>query len=160
MNQTSISSRRFRTSPLKRASHSRRRGAALLEFALVAAMFLMLLTGMLQFGIYLSTTNSLWNLSREGARYASVQRSDSATVSDNNTRIENHIKKPAPDGMLPPNIDPNKMTVTITPTAATSRSKGTEVKITIAYDMRDKLFLPMGGLLNKNYTTTTTMMVE
>ena len=38
--------------------------------------------------------------------------------------------------------------------------KGTEVKVTLKYDMSDKLFIPMGGLLNKNYTTTTTMMVE
>ncbi|BCM93405.1 hypothetical protein IAD21_05296 [Abditibacteriota bacterium] len=123
-------------------------------------MFLTLLLGMLQFGIYLSVTNSLWNLSREGARYASVQRSDSVTASDNNTNIENHVKKPAPDGMLPPNIDPNKLTVDISPASATARSKGTEVKITLTYDMSDKIFVPMGNLLNKKYTTTTTMMVE
>lgn len=141
-------------------TRSRRRGAALMEFALVAAMFLMLLTGMLQFGIYLSTTNSLWNLSREGARFASVQRSDAPTADQNNQNIINHIEKPAPDGMLPPNIDPSKMTVTITPDDAKQRSKGTEVKVTIAYDMSDKIFMPMGSLLNKKYTTTTTMMVE
>ena len=123
-------------------------------------MFLTLLLGMLQFGIYLSTTNTLWNLSREGARFASVQRSDSPNVSDNNQNIENHVKKPAPIGMLPPNVDPTKLTVEITPNDATSRTKGTEVKVTLKYDMSDKLFIPMGGLLNKNYTTTTTMMVE
>jgi Flp pilus assembly protein TadG len=160
MNQLVLSSRRFRMLPLVRASRSRRRGAALMEFALVATMFLMLLMGMLQFGIYLSTTNSLWNLSREGARYAAVQRSDSTTVTDNNQRIEDHVKKPAPDGMLPPNIDPTKLTVSITPTNAASRLNGTEVTVTLTYDMSDKLFIPMGGLLNKKYTTTTTMMVE
>ncbi len=160
MNQISFCSRRLRTSPSGRTWRSRRRGAALLEFALVAVMFLTLLMGMLQFGIYLSTTNSLWNLSREGARYASVQRSDSTGVADNNQHIEDHVKKTSPDGMLPPNIDPAKLTVTIEPPDATKRSKGTEVKVTLTYDMSDKIFVPMGNLLNKKYTTTTTMMVE
>lgn len=155
MKQTSRAKRTFFLQ-----TRSRRRGAALLEFALVAAMFLMLLTGMLQFGIYLSTTNSLWNLSREGARYASVQRSDSATVDQNNQKIEDHLKKPAPDGMLPPNVDPSKLTVALTPSDANKRSKGTEVTITLTYDMSDKIFIPMGGLLNRQYKATTSMMVE
>ena len=159
MNRHTFPSRRG-TSPLARASRSRRRGAALMEFALVAAMFLMLLMGMLQFGIYLSTTNSLWNLSREGARYASVQRSDSDTADQNNQRIEDHVKKPSPAGMLPPDIDPNKLTVSVTPDDATRRALGTEVTVTLTYDMSDKIFVPMGNLLNKKYTTTTTMMVE
>lgn len=160
MNRHSGFSRPFRTYPFKRGARSRRRGAALLEFALVATMFLMLLMGMLQFGIYLSTTNSLWNLSREGARFASVQRSDATTVDDNNQKIADHVKKPSPDGMLPPNVDSNKLTVTITPSDATKREKGSEVTVSLTYDMSDKIFVPMGGLLNKNYTTTTTMMVE
>ena len=141
-------------------ARNRRRGAVLLEFALVATMFLVLLMGMLQFGIYLSTSNSLWNLSREGARFASVQRSDSATVADNNTNIINHVTKVAPDGMLPPDINPAKLTVTITPNDAKTRVKGSEVTIVLSYDMSDKLFIPLGGLLNKTYRTSTTMMVE
>lgn len=160
MNRHFSFSRSFRNDALKHARRSRRRGAALLEFALVATMFLTLLLGMLQFGIYLSTTNSLWNLSREGARFASVQRSDSKTWDQNNQNIENHVKKPAPDGMLPPNVDSNKLTVAITPTDASKRDKGSEVTVTLTYDMSDKIFVPLGGLLNKKYTTTTTMMVE
>ncbi len=150
----------FNRTFLRARALNRRRGAVLLEFALVATMFLMLLMGMLQFGIYLSTSNSLWNLSREGARFASVQRSDSKTVADNNTNIINHVTKPAPDGMLPPDINPAKLTVTITPDDATTRAKGTQVTVSLSYDMSDKLFIPLGGLLNKNYNTTTTMMVE
>ncbi len=132
----------------------------MLEFALVSIMFLTLLMGMLQFGIYLSTSNSLWNLSREGARFASVQRSDSPKVADNNQNIINHISKTSPNGMLPPDIDPSKLTIDISPSDAAKRGKGTEVKITLAYDISDKIFVPMGGLLNKSYKTTTTMMVE
>ncbi len=144
----------------QRNRRSRRRGAALLEFALVATMFLMLLMGMLQFGVYLSTTNSLWNLSREGARYASVQRSENDTKNDNNKLITDHISKPAPSGMLPPNVDPSKLTVTIEPSNGAARTKGSEVRITLSYDMSDKMFVPMGGLLPQSYKTTTSMMVE
>ncbi len=138
----------------------RRRGAALLEFALVASMFFVLLLGMLQFGVYLNATNTLWNLSREGARYASIQRSDSPTVADNNQKIIDHISKPAPNGMLPPTVDPTKLSITITPSDASTRGMGTEVRITLRYDMSDKLFVPTGDVLRKQYETTTSMMVE
>lgn len=139
------------------ASRKRRRGAALLEFALVASLFFALLLGMLQFGVYLNATNTLWNLSREAARFASVQRDDNPAA---NQKIIDHITKPAPDGMLPPTVNPNKLTITIEPLNYKDRGKGTEVKITLQYDMSDKLFVPMGSMLSKGYQTTTSMMVE
>ena len=141
-------------------SASRRRGAVLLEFAIVATLFLTLLVGMLQFGIYLSASNTLWNLSREGARFASVQCSDSATVADNNANIIKRIAKSPPIGVLPSDINASKMTITITPDDATTRTKGTPVTVAISYDMTDKLFIPLGGLLNNTYKTSTTMTVE
>jgi len=144
----------------KRPNSKRRRGVALLEFALVAPLFFVLLLGMLQFGVYLNATNTLWNLSREGARLASVQKSDSATVDANNQAIIDHITQGAPTGVMPPTVDPKKMTVTITPSDAATRTSGTTVEITLTYDMSDKIFVPIGGLLNKTYTTTTSMRVE
>ena len=139
------------------SSRKKRRGAALLEFALVASLFFALLLGMLQFGVYLNATNTLWNLSREAARYASVQRDDNP---DANQKIIDHINKPSPDGVLPPTVDPKKLTITIEPSNYKDRGKGTEVKITLQYDMTDKLFVPIGGMLSKGYKTTTSMMVE
>lgn len=138
-------------------SRRRRRGAALLEFALVASLFFALLLGLLQFGVYLNATNTLWNLSREGARFAVVQRNDNPNA---NQAIIDHISKAAPEGMLPPTVDANKLSVDIYPSDPSSRTKGSEVKITLRYDMSDKLFVPVGGLLNKQYQTTTSMMVE
>ena len=149
------SSQRFRI-----MSSKQRRGAALLEFALVASLFFVLLLGMLQFGVYLNATNTLWNLSREGARFASVQKSDSATVANNNQAIVDHITQGAPTGVMPPTVDKNKMNVIITPSDATTRTSGTTVNITLTYDMSDKIFVPIGNLLNKTYTTTTSMRVE
>jgi len=143
-----------------RPNSKRRRGAALLEFALVASLFFVLLLGMLQFGVYLNATNTLWNLSREGARFASVQKGDSATVAANNQAIIDHITQGAPTGVMPPTVDKNKMKVIITPSDASTRTSGTAVQITLQYDMSDKIFVPIGNLLNKTYTTTTSMRVE
>ncbi len=139
---------------------ARRRGAALLEFALVATLFFTLLLGMIQFGVYLNATNTLWNLSREGARFASVQKADSPSVANNNQAIIDHITKAAPAGVLPPTVDPRKMSITISPADATARSSGSTVSVTIVYDMHDKVFVPIGGLLRTGYQTTTSMRVE
>jgi Flp pilus assembly protein TadG len=48
-------------------------GAALVEFALVATMLMMLIMGMIDFGRALYTKNSLTNAAREGGRFAAVQ---------------------------------------------------------------------------------------
>jgi len=144
----------------KRMVSKRRRGAALLEFALVASLFFVLLLGMLQFGVYLNATNTLWNLSREGARFASVQKSDSATKDANNQAVIDHITQGSPTGVMPPTVDPKRMRVIITPLDVSARTSGTTVEITLQYDMSDKIFVPIGGLLNKTYTTRTSMRVE
>jgi Flp pilus assembly protein TadG len=50
----------------------RRRGQALVEFALVLPIFLILLFGIIDFGRYVYAANALNNGVREGARYGSV----------------------------------------------------------------------------------------
>ncbi len=147
----------------------RRRGAALVEFAFVGILFFALLFGMIQFGIYLSVTNALWNLSREGARYAAVKPAnpgvDDPTVYAD---ITNHIKAVAP-GIL----DKNKMTITFDPANSKDRQKQQPIKVTITYDMAGKRLLIMPGtksgeeyktlsnkFLGRYYTTSSSMMVE
>ena len=134
--------------------HSRRRGQNLVEAALVMVFaFVPLLVGMLQFGVYLNTTNALWNLAREGARVASVQSSGSTKANQN---VIDTIKQ-----RTPPNLDTQKMTITITPDTASSRTSKTQVTVTLAYDMSSKIFLPLpGGVLPRSYVTYASMMVE
>ena len=125
---------------------SRRRGAALIEFGLIATIFFTMLLGMIQFGIYQSTTNTLWNLSREGARFASVSNPTDTQIKDYVTRI------------APPNINNSKLTVRISPT---TRVSGQPVAVNLVYDMRDKMIFPdVSGLLKKTYSTASTMRVE
>lgn len=136
----------------------RRRGAALVEFALISVLFLTMLLGMLQFGIYLNATNTLWNGAREGARLAAVQSStlDTATA---DAQIADQIAK-----TIAP-LERSKMTVTVTPNDSKARTYGTPVTVTVTYDMRSKLFVPVpsywfGKPLGQTYVTNATMRKE
>lgn len=136
----------------------RRRGAALVEFAMISVIFLMMLLGMLQFGIYLSATNTLWNGAREGARLAAVQASTVPTATANTQIADQVAKTIAP-------LERSKMTVTITPSNAASRTYGTPVTVRVSYDMRSKLFVPVpsywfGKPLARSYVTYATMRKE
>lgn len=53
---------------LRRGSRNRTRGQSLVEFALVLPIFLVLLSGMVDFGMALYTNITLMNATREGAR--------------------------------------------------------------------------------------------
>ncbi|MGE5481699.1 MAG: TadE/TadG family type IV pilus assembly protein [Bacteroidota bacterium] len=55
-------------------------GQALVEFALVAFVFVLLVMGLVDFGRAVFTYNTLSNTAREGARYAAVLRSNSGAL--------------------------------------------------------------------------------
>jgi Flp pilus assembly protein TadG len=56
------------------------RGAALVEFALVATVFLTVLFGILEFGRLFWTHNALRDAARRGVRYATIRKDDTAGV--------------------------------------------------------------------------------
>jgi Flp pilus assembly protein TadG len=131
---------RFKNIAKCQGVRARRRGQALIEFSLIVIIFLTMLLGMIQFGMYQSTTNSLWNLSREGARFATV---GSPPPSDANIRAR--IRE-----VTPPNINSANLTVEIYPATRTS---GQPVAVCLTYNMADKIIFPLvGRLLNRNRT--------
>lgn len=153
----------------RRRFQNRRRGAALVEFAFISVLFLTIVLGMLQLGIYLNATNSLWNLSREGARFAAVQATGSPTA---NAEIEAHVR-----GIIPPTLDNNDLGIEILPANSSLRTSRTQVTVRLTYDMHKKIFLiPSANQkpsdeekkldkvyiapLGRNYVTTSSMMVE
>ena len=136
----------------------RRRGAALVEFALISLIFFTMLLGMLQFGVYLSATNTLWNGAREGARVAAVLNS-SLDDADANAQIRAQVVR-----TIAP-LEESKVTVTVTPDTSAARTYGTAVTVRVSYDMRSKLFIPFpdelfGRGLGKDYVTYATMRKE
>jgi len=59
-------------------TNKRERGASLLEFAIAATVFLTVIFGILECGRLLWTHNALKDAVRQGARYATVRRKDTA----------------------------------------------------------------------------------
>lgn len=60
--------------PTKRSTPLRdSQGAAAIEFALLAPMFLVMLFGVLHMGIYLQNYNAVQSLASDGARYAMIE---------------------------------------------------------------------------------------
>jgi Flp pilus assembly protein TadG len=66
-------------------------GAALVEFALVATMLMMLIMGMIDFGRALYTKNSLTNAAREGGRFAAVQTDVKSREADIKNVVITHM---------------------------------------------------------------------
>ena len=56
------------------------RGAALIEFTIVAAIFFTTMFAVLEFGRLLWTHNALRDAARRGARYAAVRKNDAAGI--------------------------------------------------------------------------------
>jgi Flp pilus assembly protein TadG len=56
------------------------RGAALVEFAIVATVFFSVLFGVLEFGRLFWTHNALRDAARRGVRYATVRKNDAAGI--------------------------------------------------------------------------------
>jgi Flp pilus assembly protein TadG len=95
-----------------RAMTGRRRredGQALIELALILPIFLLMLLGIVQFGSVFRDYIALTDATRVGARQASVARSLGGTDTFKTTAVVNSTKSAGV------NLDPNKMTVTVTP---------------------------------------------
>ena len=85
------------------------RGQTLIEFALIAPVFVILLFGIIDFGLMLNQRITLEHAVREGARYAAVhdgctdiqdrtkERAGNA-IPDRNTVSVSYEQNPAPDG--------------------------------------------------------------
>ena len=132
------------------------RGQALVEFALVLPVLLILCMLIIQYGVIFYTTISLTNLSREGARYAAT-----APVADD--PIKTRMRDVLPGNIVWSDIQ-NNISITANPSNSRSVNSGGLITVQITYDMRKKLFLPSTFLgvhiFNTAYVTKTTMMIE
>ncbi|MGE5473738.1 MAG: TadE family protein [Ignavibacteriales bacterium] len=96
------------------------KGQTLVEMALILPIFLMLIMGMIEFGRIFNAYLIVTNASREGARIAVVGGTDT----DINNRIitsTNTLKQEV-------------LSITISP-EETSRTRGTQVTVTVHYDL-------------------------
>jgi hypothetical protein len=124
---------------VKNTGTTSRRGATIIEFALIFALLMVLTLGLIQYGVILNTTLALSHVSREGGRYAAV-RALQNDVDDDIKRYIISVGQQKGDILTSSDI-------TLSPpqnTAAnpTSRRQYAPLTITITYDMKNKLFLP------------------
>lgn len=125
---------------------SDRRGGVLVEFAMLAPVFLTLLIGVIQIGLHIQNSNAVRNLASDGARFAVVQyQRDQKSSTD---IIETWIRSQAVGDKY--NLDTDRLGVTVT--QQTSRIADTsEMKIQITYNAPDFLAFVDGDALQISY---------
>ena len=95
------------------------KGQSLIEFAIILPLLLLILMGILEFGIMLNSYLSINNSAREGARLGIVNGS--------NLEIEQLITN------ISPNLNTENLTVNITPLDA-NRKSGDTLSVEVIYN--------------------------
>lgn len=126
----------------------KRRGQTIVEFALVLTLLLLILLGILAYGLVFSWRHTLNNAAREGARAAAVGKKDSEVIS-----IVRSVTSPLPNrDSVSIIIDP--------PEGSPYRKVGEPVTVTLIYPA--DIGFAFGGAIQRTYTlrAPATMRVE
>ncbi|MGI9613344.1 MAG: TadE/TadG family type IV pilus assembly protein [Acidimicrobiales bacterium] len=108
------------TEPANRFPTANERGAILAEFALVMPVLLVILFGIIEFGLAFSRSQSITAAAREGGRLASLS---SSTTTDISNRVDATL------GSLPFDAPP---TVTVIPPGGCAGREGEPVTVTVS----------------------------
>lgn len=115
--------------PLISHRRKRRRGAAAVEFAVVAPLFFALIFGIVEFGRLLMVQQILTNASREGARRAIVEGATASEVTD---LVDDYLENSSITGA----------TITVSPTPLTSVGFGDPVTVSCSIPFDQVSWLP------------------
>lgn len=107
--------------PMKKFERSKR-GTVMAEAAIILPLFLAILFFVIEYGMVLYLSNSMNQISRSAARFASV------TVSYTDQDL---IDATMASAIVP---DISKLTLTISPSSSSSRSVGTTITVTAQYN--------------------------
>ena len=176
---------RVAPTPGRTSRHSRRSGSTLIETALCLSFILLpLLLGGLQFGLVLTTTQALEQVSRESGRFAAVHYGegtfDGADTQGNaagsDPSLLNYVKRVSEANGIPWNDI--KSNVKVSPNSKASRYSGQPITVTITYPMNKRsilgkpgqkailYFSPSNGgnstldFLSKDYTVASTFVMQ
>lgn len=97
------------------------KGQSLVETALILPILLMLLFGIADFGRIFHAYLTLDHAGREAARAASVQNEDDVIMAKINSSVAG--------------LDTSRLTIDIDPEQKANRPSGTDVEITLTYDI-------------------------
>ena len=118
-----------------RLCRKRRRGAAVVEFAFVAPIFILLVFGMIEFGRMVMVQQVITNASREGARVSVL---DGSTVSDVETVVTDYLTAAA---VTADSSYGGGDGITVSPDPDTA-SLGDPITVTIQVDFSDVSWIP------------------
>ena len=126
-----------------------RRGAAAVEFAIVAPVFFLMVFGMIEFGRALMVQQVLTNASREGARVG-VLDSPTPTRDQVLSTVNTYLQSAGISGS----------TVTINPTEPTTAGYGMPVTVTIQVPFSNVSWLPAPWFLTGNVQLTASSVMR
>jgi Flp pilus assembly protein TadG len=122
-----------------------RRGAAAVEFAVVAPVFLLLVFGMVEYGRMVMVQQLLTNASREGARKAVL---DGSKTEDVKTLVNDYLVNSSIKGA----------TVTVTPNPPSSAAFGAPVTVSVSVPFDKVSWLPGPMYLRGKTMTASAVM--
>jgi Flp pilus assembly protein TadG len=128
-----------------RIGRRHRRGAAVVEFAVVAPVYFLFVFGIIEFGRMVMVQQILTNAAREGARVGVL---DNSTTSDVTTAANGYLK--------PANI--NNATITVSPNPPSSAASGNPVSVTVSVGFKQVSWLPSPIFLGGTTLTYTATM--
>lgn len=128
-----------------RSYRKKRRGAAAVEFAVVAPIFLLLVFGMIEYGRMVMVQQILVNASREGARKAVLDGSVNADVL---SVVDQYLDSGSIDGA----------TITVVPTNPEDAGFGDPVTVTVSVGFDQVSWLPSPMYLGGRTLSATTVM--
>jgi Flp pilus assembly protein TadG len=125
-------------------------GAATVEFAVIAPLFVLLLFGMIEFGRLVMVQQVITNASREGARRAVVEQ---ATTADVTSAVQTYLTNGG--------VKATSAVVTVNPNPPTAAGLGEPVTVQVQVPFSAVSWLPSPMFLGKaNLNATTTMRRE
>jgi len=131
-----------KSSRLRRAG---RRGTTLVEFAVVAPVFFLLVMGMIEFGRAMMVAALLANAAQQGARAGSLNGAQSSNVT-------NVVNAYLTDANL------SGATTTVTPNPPSSASPGQDVTVTVSIGYSQITWLPAPKFLSGKTLSATSIM--
>lgn len=137
--------RRFGLEKMYRSCRKNRRGAAVVEFAVVAPVFFLLIFGMIEYGRMVMVQQVLTNASREGARVGIL---DGSSGSDVDTTVNGYLTSSSISGA----------TITVDPSDPSTAGAGDPVTVTVSVPFSQVSWLPAPMFLGGQTLTATTVM--
>jgi Flp pilus assembly protein TadG len=132
---------RMRSRKKRRVTLARnRRGATLVEFAVVAPVMFAFVFGIIEFGRLMMVQQAMTNAAREACREASL--ATTINSADVDTMARNMML-----GVMSNASDPAKVRISMSPASMASVTSGTPMTVDVAVDFSDASWLP-GSIVN------------